>query len=177
MRIIAGRLGGRTFQAPTGHKTHPMSDKVRGALFNALGDIEGLSVLDAFAGSGAIGFEAISRGAGHVVAVDSDRQAHRAIKTNIHQLGLSKDVKLVSASVSAWLSTTDQAFDIVICDPPYDDVKPSLLVRLAERCQPGGIAVFSLPPQTHIKLASNYELLSDKNYGDAELRFYRRLGA
>lgn len=177
MHIIAGRLGGRTFQAPTGHKTHPMSDKIRGALFNALGDIEGLSLLDAFAGSGAVSFEAISRGAGRVVAIDSDRQAQRAITTNMSHLGLSEDVKLIGASVSAWLSTTDQTFDVVVCDPPYDDIRSSLLARLAERCQPGGIVVFSLPPQTRIELADNYELLSSKNYGDAELRFYRRLGA
>lgn len=176
MRIIAGRLGGRTFQAPPGHKTHPMSDKIRGALFNALGDVEGLSVLDAFAGSGAISFEAISRGAVIAVAIDSDRQAQRTIQTSVNQLGISEAVKLVSASALAWLSTTEQAFDVVICDPPYDDVKPRLLAQLAERCKPSGIVVFSLPPRTEIKLTPDYELLSRKNYGDAELSFYRCRG-
>ena len=77
MRIIAGYLGGRQFNSPRSNRTHPMSDKARGGLFNALGDISGLTVLDAFAGSGALSFEAISRGAESVIAVDIDvGQAH-----------------------------------------------------------------------------------------------------
>ena len=71
MRIISGVLGGRVFKAPNGNKTHPMSEKIRGAMFNSLGDISGLTVLDAFSGSGAVAIEAFSRGAEHVVAVDS----------------------------------------------------------------------------------------------------------
>jgi 16S rRNA (guanine(966)-N(2))-methyltransferase RsmD len=75
MRIIAGTLGGRTFESPHGRRTHPMSDKVRGSLFNTLGDIDGLTILDAFAGSGALAFEAISRGAEHVLAIEIDNRA------------------------------------------------------------------------------------------------------
>lgn len=176
MRIIAGKLGGRTFSSPPGHKTHPMSDKIRGALFNAIGDIDGLSVLDAFAGSGAISFEAVSRGANHVTAIDSDRQAQRTIRENVAALDVAESIKLISASASAWLSTTDQFFDVVICDPPYDDIKPELLARLADRCKPGGIVIFSLPPEVNVKLANDYEPLHSKNYGDATLSFYRRLG-
>ena len=70
MRVIAGRLGGRNFDSPKTQRTHPMSDKVRGALFNALGDLGGLTVLDAFAGSGACSLEAASRGATEVLAID-----------------------------------------------------------------------------------------------------------
>jgi 16S rRNA (guanine966-N2)-methyltransferase len=152
-----------------------MSDKIRGALFNALGDIEGLSLLDAFAGSGAIGFEAASRGASEVVAIDSDRQAQQTIRRNIAELGVSKSVSLVSASLGAWLSTTDRVFDVVICDPPYDDVKPELLVRAAERCVPGGIVVFSLPPGQDVSLSPGYELVSRKDYGDASLSFFKKI--
>ncbi|HVV26139.1 MAG TPA: 16S rRNA (guanine(966)-N(2))-methyltransferase RsmD [Candidatus Saccharimonadales bacterium] len=175
MRIIAGRLGGRTFQSPPGHKTHPMSDKIRGALFNVLGDIAGLTVLDAFAGSGAISFEAISRGASRAVAIDSDRQAQRIIKENIAALGVAKNVQLIAAAVSAWLATSDQKFDLIICDPPYDDVKPALLTELATRCRPSGLVVLSLPPKQAIRLEEGYELVARKHYGDAELHFYRRL--
>lgn len=174
MRIIAGRLGGRSFKSPSGHRTHPMSDKIRGALFSVLGDISGLSVLDSFAGSGALSFEAISRGAANAVAIDSDRSAQQAITDNITDLGLGGVVKLIKSSAGAWLSTTDTVYDLVLCDPPYDDVKQTLLDQLVSRCKPHGVVVLSLPPRADIKLADDYELLSSRDYGDAELRFYRR---
>ena len=176
MRIIAGRLGGRNFASPRGHRTHPMSDKIRGALFNALGDIDGLSVLDAFAGSGALSYEAISRGAASALAIDSDQSAQQAIAGNVASLGLSNQIKLIKASATAWLSTTDENFDIVLCDPPYDDPQLKLLERLAERTKPNGLAVFSLPPSVKLDLSDSYELLQTKDYGDARLVFYRRLG-
>ncbi|HET7059972.1 MAG TPA: RsmD family RNA methyltransferase [Candidatus Saccharimonadales bacterium] len=177
MRIIAGRLGGRAFNSPRGNRTHPMSERIRGALFNALGDITGLTVLDAFAGSGALSFEALSRGVARATAIDSDQSAQRTIAENSKELGLTSQIKLIKASAGAWLSTTPASvtFDIVICDPPYADVTPQLLERLADRCKQDGIVVLSLPPQTDIELADNYELLSSKNYGDAELSFHRRL--
>ncbi|HZL07674.1 MAG TPA: RsmD family RNA methyltransferase [Candidatus Dormibacteraeota bacterium] len=176
MRIIAGRLGGRNFASPRGHRTHPMSDKIRGALFNALGDIDGLGVLDSFAGSGALSYEAISRGAASAVAIDSDQSAQQAIAANVTSLGLLNQVKLIKASATAWLSTTDENFDIVLCDPPYDDPQLKLLERLAERAKPNGLAVFSLPPSVKLDLSDSYELLQTKDYGDAQLVFYRRLG-
>ncbi|HEY5152900.1 MAG TPA: RsmD family RNA methyltransferase [Candidatus Saccharimonadales bacterium] len=175
MRVIAGRLGGRNFASPRGHRTHPMSDKVRGALFNALGDIEGLSVLDAFAGSGALGYEAVSRGAAQVLAIDTDSNAQQAIAANITSLGLANNMKLIKASAAAWLSTSDETFDIVLCDPPYDDPQLKLLGRLAERVKPNGLAVFSLPPGIKPGLPAHYELLAAKSYGDARLLFYRRV--
>ena len=174
MRIIAGRLGGRNFASPRGHRTHPMSDKIRGALFNALGDIDGLSVLDAFAGSGALSYEAISRGAASALAIDSDQSAQQAIASNVASLDLSNQIKLIKASATAWLSTTDESFDIVLCDPPYDDPQLKLLDRLAERTKPNGLAVFSLPPSVKLDLSDGYELLQTKDYGDARLVFYRR---
>lgn len=153
-----------------------MSDKVRGALFNALGDIDGLTVLDAFAGSGALSFEAVSRGAASTVAIDADRRAQRTIADNVSELGLAGQIKLIKATAEAWLSTTDETFDIVLCDPPYDAWKPSLLERLGERVKPRGLLVLSLPPEANLELSGDYEPLAVKQYGDAELRFYRCLG-
>lgn len=175
MRVIAGNLRGRTFLSPSGNRTHPMSDKMRGALFNVLGDISGLSVLDAFAGSGALGFEAISHDAARVTALDKDRNAQQTIAANIMGLGLSDRVKLVKAAASAWLSTTHEEFDIVLCDPPYEDLQLALLSKLAARAKPGGVVVFSLPPTARIDLPANYELLAGKDYGDGQLVFYRRI--
>lgn len=175
MRIIAGRLGGRHFVSPPGHKTHPMSDKMRGALFNVLGDISGLTVLDALAGSGALAYEALSRGAGAATLIDHDRNAQRTIEDNIASLDLSARARLIKASAGAWLSTTAETFDIVLLDPPYQDVQLPLLKKLAQRAKPGGVVVLSLPPAVQPELPADYEPLAVKSYGDSQLVFYRRI--
>ena len=174
MRIIAGRLGGRIFESPHGHRTHPMGDKIRGALFNTLGDIEGLTVLDAFAGSGAISVEAISRGAASSVAVESDKGAQKAIERNIELLGLDEQVQLVRAFIISYVRRIHDEFDIIVADPPYDDVQYKALEILPKYVKPGGIIVYSLPPSARLVLPDTFELLSQKTYGDATLHFYRR---
>lgn len=175
MRIIAGSLGGRQFASPHGNRTHPMSDKIRGALFNALGDITGLCVLDAFAGTGALSFEAISRGASQAVVIDIDKNAQRTLSENVKTLGLQSQVQVIKASASAWLSTTDESFDLVFCDPPYDDLQINTLQKLAEQVKTGGILVLSLPPGHELAFGSEFEHLQTKQYGDATLVFYRRI--
>jgi len=175
MRITAGTLKGRVFDSPKSHRTHPMSDKMRGALFNMLGDLSGLRVLDAFAGSGALSLEAISRGAESVLAIDSDRTAQQAIEHNIRQLGLARKVKLIKAAAGSWLQTSQaQTFDVVLCDPPYDDLQPSLIVRLKEVVTDGGLLVLSWPGSQELPLIEDLELIESRNYGDASLGFYRR---
>lgn len=174
MRVIAGSLGGRQFDSPGSFKTHPMSDKMRGALFNILGDIEGLSILDCFAGSGALSFEAISRGAAHAVAIDNDRAAQKTIQANCKALGLVKSVKLIAASANAWLKTNPEAqFDIVLCDPPYTDLQPNLINRLAGTVKPGGLLVLSWPNGQEPPELSGLALLNRRSYGDGSLIFYR----
>ncbi len=174
MRIIAGRLKGHTFDSPGSFKTHPMSDKVRGALFNVLGDIEGLTFLDAFAGSGALAFEAISRGAESVLAIDSDRQAQKVIAGNIKALGLGQKIKLIKASAGAWLDTSRHAmFDIVLCDPPYNDLQPNLLQRLAQRVEEEGLLVLSWPGNQTPPELECMQQIEYRQYGDASLIFYR----
>ncbi|MCA9324808.1 RsmD family RNA methyltransferase [Candidatus Saccharibacteria bacterium] len=178
MRIIAGSLGGRQFASPTGHRTHPMSEKVRGAIFNALGDIDGLTIFDPFAGSGAVGFEAISRGASSATLLDIDKNAFECMKSNIHELASEDRVKAVRVNAASWLETQpDKLFDVVVLDPPYDDIKLALLQKLADRARPGGIVVLSLPPNDHVELPSSFTLLSSKSYGDATLWFYRAAAA
>lgn len=176
MRIIAGTLGGRTIAEPHGHRTHPMSEKIRGALFNSLGDIEGLSVLDAFTGSGALAFEAISRGAKSVVAVDKDRPAHSTLDRNIKELNLAQQVKGVRANVGGWsIHNMERKFDIVLLDPPYEDLQSNLLQKLVNRhLKLGGIAVLSYPGHIPIPDFDGLKMVSDKNYGDAQLVFYRK---
>lgn len=176
MRIIAGVLKGQQFQAPHGHKTHPMSDKVRGALFNVLGDIEGLTFLDAFAGSGALAFEAASRGAKSVVAIDKDTSAHKVIEQNVKDLHLQKIIKISKANTGGWsIHNMEKRFDIVILDPPYNDLQPGLLGRLVKRhVKKNGLAILSFPGRQDSLMFENTEVVATKDYGDAQLVFYRK---
>ncbi|MBX4196931.1 16S rRNA (guanine(966)-N(2))-methyltransferase RsmD [Candidatus Saccharibacteria bacterium] len=175
MRIIAGTLKNREFKSPRGHKTHPMSDKVRGSLFNILGDIEGLSFLDAFAGSGALAFEAASRGAQSVITIDKDTSAHKTLDQNIKILGF-KNVKSIKANAGGWsIHNMEKQFDIVLLDPPYEDLQPNLMQRLVRRhVKPGGLVVLSYPSRAEVPEFEKTEIAATKNYGDAQLVFYRK---
>lgn len=178
MRIISGRLGGRRFDSPQSFKTHPMSDKIRGALFNILGDIEGLTVLDAFAGSGAISFEALSRGARQATLIDNDRTAQRVIGHNIKMLQLETAARLIKASANAWLQTNPQTFfDIVICDPPFNDLQPNLIARLAHCIAPQGLLVVSWPAAADEPRLPGFKKVAHHTYGDAQLVFFSRAAA
>lgn len=153
-----------------------MSDKARGALFNILGDIDGMTVLDPFAGTGALSFEAVSRGAASSLAIESDRPAQQVIEQNIRTLGLQRVVSLVKASSNAWLTTNyDDQFDLVLCDPPYDDTQPNLLLRLAQRVMPDGLLVLSWPTSQDVPAFPKFEKLDQRDYGDMQLVFYRRI--
>ena len=175
MRIIAGQWGGRNFASPHSHRTHPMSEKARGALFNTLGDIQGLHLLDAFGGSGALALEAASRGANPVLVIEKDRVAQAIIAQNIRTLGAKGAVTLASAAAGAWLATQPEArFDIILCDPPYDDLQPHLLQLLSARLQPNGIFVLSLPASAPSLTFPHTELLKQQHYGDAQLLFFRQ---
>lgn len=176
MRVISGRLGGRTFESPHSKRTHPMSDKVRGALFNVLGDISGLTVLDAFAGSGALSFEAISRGAKSVVALDIDKAAYKTIVDNMNSLGLSNQLTVHRKNARSW-ARSDQAgqYDVVLADPPYNDIRPDILQRLVDLLKPGGTYVMSWPGKEAVRQFDGLSLLSNNPHGDAQLVFYRRI--
>ena len=119
MRIIAGKWRGRTLEAPAGRDTRPTADRVRESLFSMLasrlGSFEDLRVADLFAGSGALGFEALSRGAAHAVFVESDAKAAAAIRRNADKLGASVQV----LSGSALSLPRSDAFDLIFADPPY----------------------------------------------------------
>jgi 16S rRNA (guanine966-N2)-methyltransferase len=174
MRIIAGKLKGQIFDTPHGHATHPMSEKVRGALFNILGDIEDLSILDAFGGSGGLSLEAISRGAASVIIIESDRNAQMTIRDNISRFGLNDSIKLISASVGAWIKTNeDFRFDIIICDPPYNKLQKELINSLTSHLKDDGLLILSWPGHERLPKLEKVRLVERKDYGDAQLIFYR----
>ena len=130
MRIIGGRLSGRRFGAPAGKATRPTSDRVREGLGSALasrGAFDGANVLDLFAGSGALSFEALSRGAHHAVLVDNDPRVLRDIKKSANELGLIESVRTVRADLSdpetaAKRIANDHPFDLVFVDAPYASI-------------------------------------------------------
>lgn len=176
MRIIAGNLGGRNFASPHGHKTHPMSEKMRGAIFNALGDIEGLTVFDAFAGSGALSFEALSRGAKSALLTDNDKSAHQTLLKNIESLELNGKAKAVRANASGWGDNNPSAlFDLLFLDPPYDDLQLVLMQKLTKHLKTGGIAVLSFPGNLEPADFSGLDKIEQKSYGDGQLVFYRKI--
>ena len=118
MRVVAGELGGRRLHAPAGGATRPTADKVREALFSIVGDIEGARVLDLFAGSGALGIEALSRGAADATFVERAGPAVAAIRRNLLELGLEGDVRRGDVARFLKRAAGEPPFDLVFCDPP-----------------------------------------------------------
>ena len=129
MRVVAGEFKGRRLHAPRGARTRPTADRVREALFSMLGDVSGARVLDLFAGSGALGIEALSRGAKSAVFVERDQQALAALRRNLEAVGADADVR--RQDVVRFLARGEGKFDLVFCDPPYD-VAPHVAAPLSE---------------------------------------------
>jgi 16S rRNA (guanine(966)-N(2))-methyltransferase RsmD len=144
-RIVAGILGGRRLAAPAGTHTRPTSDRVREALFSALEsltDLTGARFIDLYAGSGAVGLEAFSRGAAHVLLVEADSKAARIARDNIGSLGAGQNVRLVTAKVAQALTAgaPDEPYDIVFADPPYAVPEEEITAMLAALVDGGWLA-------------------------------------
>jgi 16S rRNA (guanine966-N2)-methyltransferase len=174
VRIIAGRWRGRPLIAPQGQDTRPTADRVREALFSMLasrlGSFEGLQVADLFAGSGALGLEALSRGAAHCVFVENDRRAIDAIRRNIAALDVSGEVLARNAEHAALPHPVDLAF----LDPPYGSgLAPAVLARLA--VAPGGWASVETGRGEAVA-AEGYEVESERVHGKAKITLLRRSG-
>jgi len=125
MRVIAGRFGSRRLAAPAGESTRPSSDRLRETLFNVLApSIEGSAFLDLYAGSGAVGIEALSRGASRVVFVERAPAALMVLRANVASLGLSGEFRIYAGAASAFLrrghASAPPAFNLIFLDPPYD---------------------------------------------------------
>ena len=173
MRVIAGAARGRKLEAPTGLDVRPTSDRVRESVFNSLGSIEaivGARVLDLFAGTGAMGIEALSRGASEATFVDNDRAAIAAIKANIEHVGFD-NCTVVRNDVFGYLDgCVDGRFDLVICDPPYDYERWSDLT--AELDAP----VLVLESNKPIAVPVPYEVARERAYGRTVVTIARRYG-
>lgn len=172
MRVIAGKLGGRQLLAPKGWQVRPTSERVREALFSALGDVSGYRVADLYCGTGALGIEAISRGATSAVLVDSDT---RPAMGNVHNLGLIKEVDLVRGEAARWLASAQgQQFDLVLIDPPYR-MAPELAADLDRDLPgvlaPGGRVVVESGAKSPLELPS-LEVVRERRYGRTLVTFH-----
>jgi 16S rRNA (guanine966-N2)-methyltransferase len=141
-----------------------------------LGDIKGLSVLDAFAGSGALSIEAISRGAEYAVAIDVDKRAHAVMGENIQKLGIPERIKAIRAYAGAWSTRhQDQLFDLIFVDPPYDNPPYRDLDSLPRHLKASGTLVLSWPGNQKPCKFKGLTVVQAKDYGDAQLVFYQKI--
>ncbi len=178
MRIISGHWRGRAIIASIGEATRPTADRVREALFSMLisrlGSFEGLRVLDGFAGTGALGLEALSRGAAHAVFVENDAAAVKALRTNIAGMAASADV--IPSAIET-IATALAPCHLIMLDPPYaSGLGESALVRLAERGWIAPHAIISVETSRKETLNSAYEVLAVRDHGKARLHLLRAPG-
>ena len=180
IRIISGLYGGRKIDAPgfDNDRTKPMGERIRNAMFNKIGtDVQGALVLDAFAGTGSVGLEALSRGAAHVTFVERDRVAQNILAKNIAMLGCENQTQIVRTAVASWVSTASiNSYDIIFADPPYRDPQFATVEKLFGLLKPGGLLVLSSPGGWgQLALAdSGLVVLDSRSYGNAEITFFRR---
>jgi 16S rRNA (guanine966-N2)-methyltransferase len=176
VRVIAGRFGGRSLLAPRGRATRPTSDRVREALFSILGPdlLDGARVLDLFAGSGALGIEALSRGASGAVFVDSSSIAVAALRRNLDALGIDAEVR--RQGVLAYLRSASRdarLYDLVFLDPPYRHARalgPELSTALGPVLAPNARVVAESDRRAPLEL--DLTLLDERRYGDTLIRIH-----
>ncbi|HMR75903.1 MAG TPA: 16S rRNA (guanine(966)-N(2))-methyltransferase RsmD [Polyangiaceae bacterium] len=184
MRVIAGALGGRRLLAPAGRSTRPTSDRAREAMFSILGDLEGHCVLDLYAGSGALGIEALSRGASFAVFVEESRPALQAMRSNLRALQLEAQSTVVAMAVERLTPRQLERgpFDLILCDPPWAKLEAAVAAL-------GRVAVGQLSSEGQLVLehaaadapvlpaALGLSLAQRRRWGDTGASFFARIDA
>lgn len=174
MRVVAGESRGRPIVAPEGNRTRPTSDRVRESIFNMLFSLNATqdsAILDLYAGCGALGIEALSRGANHCTFIEQDRRAVEAIRNNLETLGYTDRATVVQADVATWVEQSNMRFDVVLADPPYDDDSWESLLELVESrwlVAETGKAVDEHP---------RWDVVRDKTYGTTVVTVFARKGS
>ncbi|MDO4220391.1 MAG: RsmD family RNA methyltransferase [Candidatus Saccharibacteria bacterium] len=167
LRIISGSFGSQLIDTPKTSATHPMGERERMAIFNSIREqIPGRRILDAFAGSGAIGIEALSLDASHVDFMENNNKAIKVIKQNL--------IKLNCADRAGIVRYPDGDYGIIFADPPYDNPQYDVVASLVQHLVPGGIFVLSHPAQPQPPVFNYLELISDKKYAAACIKIYRK---
>ena len=188
IRLISGIFKNHKIISPNSRQTHPMSERARNAIFNSIQqEIQDAEVLDAFAGTGALGLEAISRGAKKVIFIEKNRLAQKILSENMKIVEKNEkagEVKLIRSSVSSWLNSSGSrlergdllenlTFDVIFADPPYYDPQFSTIKKLSKRLKSGGILILSKPKEIENFEMENLTLISEKKYSGAKILFFR----
>lgn len=172
MRIIAGTHRGQRIAAPKGRDTRPTSDRVRENAFNLIGPVDDASVLDLFAGSGALGLEALSRGAARATFVESDRDACRTIDANLDKLHLQGTV--LCSDVLRAVAQERLRYDLVLCDPPYDFDRKRLAPHLAKLLTDDGVLVWETSGREDAPEVPGLQQRTSRKYGSARLTLFEQ---
>jgi RNA methyltransferase, rsmD family len=188
IRLISGIFKNHKITAPNSRQTHPMSERARNAIFNTIqAEIPNAEVLDAFAGTGSLGLEAISRGAKKVVFIEKNRLAQKILAENLKIIEKNENAgaaKIIRSSVSGWIGSSQSqfeigeileipTFDIIFADPPYYDPQFPTIEKLSKRLRSGGILILSQPKEIENFKAENLILISEKLYSGAKILFFR----
>lgn len=173
-RITAGTLRYRVIRQP-GEGTRPISQKVRQAIMSVLGEeLSGLAVLDLYAGSGALGFEALSRAAESVVAVEKAHAAAKCLQTNAAELGVQSEYKIAQEDVKTFLGHTEDSFDIIFFDPPYASFDASIAELAASKLAEGGVLVISCSSREKLAdILGPAKLVKTREYGETQIAYYK----
>jgi 16S rRNA (guanine966-N2)-methyltransferase len=172
VRVIAGSRKGHRIAAPKGEATRPTGDRVREAAFNLIGPVDDATVLDLYAGSGAMGIEALSRGASSATFVESDCEAARTIKGNLDKLGLT-GARVLQQDVGRFLREERRRYDLILIDPPYEMVESlqmTLSGHLPRLLADDGVVVYETRDKQHPELALAER--TSRKYGSVRLTLF-----
>ena len=182
MRVIAGKAKGHRLKVPKGTITRPATDLVRGAIFSLLETTtsDWTQVLDLFSGSGALGIEALSRGAGWVDFVDREPRCYDIIKQNLEKTKLGAQAHVYCCSVNKALSFLDKEYNIILMDPPYSNSSiGNVIAQLATSKLVGANSIVVVTHSPHLSLTSTYaplELIKERRHGDSCIAIYQKEG-
>lgn len=180
LKIAGGQFAGRNLALPASTTTRPVTQKNRAAIFNSLfSQVLDAKVLDLYAGSGALSFEALSRGAATSLMIEKSHKAVEKIRTNIESLGVGERAFVELADASGWLGSdraNGQSFDLIFFDPPYSQFDKAIAEQATNLLQSGGVLVVSMSSRTKMpESLGRADLLKDKQYGDSQFGFFQKL--
>lgn len=176
LRIIAGTYAQKRLELPPASMTRPVSEKARGAIFNMLGDIiAGAKVLDVYAGSGALGLEALSRGAESVDFVEKHSRVAGVLQNNVAELGAGEHVQVFVRTVDQFLRHIKAEYDLILMDPPYADFSVAIVEQVGNLLQYGGTMVVSTSSKAELTAPKGLEIVRQKVYGDSMITILKKL--